>query len=555
MRTSDLGLRSHSLAFRMARFPPLRTPHWVGPPAIFGLPAVLVAGTMLLPFVYLVLRAGSAGPEAAQLLVSARALQLLAQTFALATIVTLAAVTIGVPLAWLTTRTDLPLARGWAVLLVLPLVIPSYVGAFAYLAALGPRGLVQQALAGPFGVERLPEIYGFGGAVLVLTLFTYPYVILNVRATLMRLDPAFEQASRSLGVGPWRTFVQVTLPLLRPAITAGALLVALYTLSDFGAVSLLQFDSFTRAIYLQYQGSLDRTMAAVLALLLVALTAAVLAMEAATRGRARYHRSASGVAGAPPPIALGRLRWVALGYCGAVLVVALVLPMAVLLYWMLRGMGAGAQFGPFWTALASSTYASALAAGVALLAAFPVAILGVRHPGRLTALIERVTYSAFALPGIVVALALVFFAANYTPQLYQTIGLLTFAYLIRFLPEAVGAVRSGLLHVSPSLEEAARSLGRRPHEVFLSITAPLVWPGAMAGTALVFMSTMKELPVTLLLSPIGFKTLATASWNAAAEGFFAQAALPALLIVLVSAASLPLFMPTGARRQTEELHE
>jgi iron(III) transport system permease protein len=163
----------------------------------------------------------------------------------------------------------------------------------------------------------------------------------------------------------------------------------------------------------------------------------------------------------------------------------------------------------------------------------------VRHPSRLSSLVERTTYASFALPGIVVALALVFFGANFVPLLYQTLALLVFAYVIRFLPEAVGSVRGGLLQVNPRLEEAAASLGRKRVQVFTSITAPLIAPAALGGVALVFMSAVKELPVTLLLSPIGFKTLATATWTATASGLFAQAAPPALLLVLISAASLP----------------
>jgi iron(III) transport system permease protein len=162
---------------------------------------------------------------------------------------------------------------------------------------------------------------------------------------------------------------------------------------------------------------------------------------------------------------------------------------------------------------------------------------------------------AFALPGIVIALALVFFGANYAQALYQTLALLVLAYVIRFLPEAVGSVRTGLLQVSPRLEEAARSLGSGPLRVLVRVTAPLVWPGAMAGAALVFMSTMKELPVTLLLAPIGFRTLATTSWSYATEGFFAQAALPALLLVAASAASLPLLLRQEKRQETEQTHE
>jgi iron(III) transport system permease protein len=183
-------------------------------------------------------------------------------------------------------------------------------------------------------------------------------------------------------------------------------------------------------------------------------------------------------------------------------------------------------------------YVSALAAGAAVSAALPIAVLSVRYPGLLSALLERATYIGFALPGIAVALAIVFFGVNYALPLYQTTGLLVFAYVVLFISAAVGAARTSLLQVSPRMEEAGRGLGRSPFRVFLSVTLPLVWPGIVSGAALVFLLTMKELPATLILSPIGFTTLATSVWAAASEAFFARAATPALLLVAVS--SLPL---------------
>ena len=178
--------------------------------------------------------------------------------------------------------------------IMLPLVIPSFVGGYVIMGALGPRGILQQLLEGPFGITRLPEIYGFPGALLALSLFNYPYVLLSVRAALRGLDPALEESARSLGHGSWSTFRHLTLPLLRPSITAGGLLVALYTLSDFGAVSMMQFDSFTRVIYMQYTASLNRSSAAVLALMLVMLTFSILAIETWTRGRIHYYSVGSG---------------------------------------------------------------------------------------------------------------------------------------------------------------------------------------------------------------------------------------------------------------------
>ncbi|CAN5117322.1 hypothetical protein BH23CHL9_BH23CHL9_01400 [soil metagenome] len=175
---------------------------------------------------------------------------------------------------------------------------------------------------------------------------------------------------------------------------------------------------------------------------------------------------------------------------------------------------------------------------LAVLASIPVAVLAVRHRGMLAATVERATYAGFALPGIVIGLAFVFVAARYLPWIYQTLPLLLVAYLVRFVPEAVGITRASLLQVSPRIEEVARTLGRPPAAVLRQVTLPIIRPGLMAGGALVFLTAMKELPTTILLAPTGFDTLAVRIWSATSEGFFARAAAPALLMVIVAALSL-----------------
>ena len=511
----------------------IRTP---APPAWLLGAGVLVALLGLLPIAYLLVLAASS-QDAMALVLRDRTLGVLARTLALAATVTAASVLVGVPIAWLTARSDLPARRWWTILLLLPLVVPSYVGGYAVVAAFGPRGALQSLLE-PLGVGRLPDLYGFPGAALTLTLFSFPYVVLSVRGALTRLDPAYEEVSRSLGRGPWRTFLSVTLPQLRPAVTGGALLVALYALSDFGAVSLLQFDSFTRAIYVQYRASFDPSLAAVLSLMLVACTAALLLGESRLRGRARYHRSGGGAARVARPVALGAWRWPALALCTLVLVLALGVPLATILFWLARGIGAEEPVALVWGPALNSVIASALAALLAVLASIPVAVLAVRHRGALAATVERATYAGFALPGIVIGLAIVFIAARYLPVVYQTLPLLLVAYLVRFVPEAVGATRASLLQISPRIEEVARTLGRSPGAVLRQVTLPIIRPGLIAGGAIVFLTAMKELPTTILLAPTGFDTLAVRIWSTTSEGFFARAAPPALLMVLVAAASL-----------------
>jgi iron(III) transport system permease protein len=508
-----------------------------------------VAAFTLLPAVYLVVRASEAGLDRVLDIVTAtRTVELLGRTALLAVSVTAASVVLAVPLAWLTVRTDLPFRRLWVVLTALPLAIPTYVGGFAFVAALGPRGIAQGWLE-PLGIERLPSIYGFPGAWLVLTLFTYPYVLLTVRGSMRRLDPSLEEASRTLGRGKLATLWHVTLPQLRPAITAGALLVALYTLSDFGAVSLLRFDSFTRAIYTQYRGSLDRSAAAVLGLVLVALTLAVLTAETRSRGNATYHRLHGGGARATPVTPLGRWRWPAAAACGGLVSIALVLPMSVIVYWFVRGFDADQPLRLTTTLVANSVSASALGAVAALAAAWPIALLAARHPGRLSRLVERASFTGYALPGIVVALSLVFFGARVAPAIYQTRTMLVLAYVVLFLPQAVGALRASLLQINPSLEEASRLLGRRRLATMRHVVLPLVRPGALAGLALVFLTCMKELPATLLLAPTGYATLATQVWNATSEAFFARAAAPALALVLLSSLPMALLVLRESERE------
>ena len=493
---------------------------------------------MLLPLAYLVLRSLEDGWSGVIEVVSdGETFAVLGRSVLLAVVVTAVSVAVSVPMAWLTARTDLPGRRAWAVLVALPLVVPSYVGGFVLVSALGPRGMLQGALE-PLGVERLPEIYGLPGAALALTLFSYPYVFLTVRAALRGMDPALEEAARSLGSGSWTTFFRVTLPQMRPAIVAGSLLVALYALSDFGAVSLLQYGSFSREIYIQYRSAFDRTPAAILALMLVALTAAILLIEGGTRGRGRYDQRSAARPGTL--VALGRWRWPALIFCGFVVVAALAAPVGVLTFWLVRGLAEGEPLRPLWNAAWSSVYASGLAAGVVAIAALSVAVLAVRFPGRVSRFVEHITYLGYALPGIVLALSLVFFGANYAPWAYQSLGMLVFAYAVHFLPQAVGATRAALLQVSPSVEEAARGLGRGPASVLATVTAPLAGSGILAGAALVFLTTMKELPATLLLSPTGFETLATRVWGATTDAFFARAAAPALLLIALSA--VPLYL-------------
>ena len=497
-------------------------------------PATLVALVMLLPALYLVLQASdlTAG-EIVEIVLEPRTLALAGRTLLLAGTVTAACLAIAVPVAWVTVRSDLPARRFFAVATALPLVVPSYVGAFALIAGLAPGGLVESWTG-----LRPPAPYGFWGAFVALTLFSYPYVLLTVQGSLRGIDPSLEEASRSLGHGPVATFLRVTVPQLRPSLAAGGLLVALYVLSDFGAVSMLRYSTFTRAIYLEYRAAFDRAPAAVLGLMLVALTVAVLVLEArAARDRGGQFRMRA-TTRTSPAVPLGRWRWPAAGLCTLLLVVALALPLLVMGYWLLRGVGAGEPLVFAVGAAGRSLQASALGALAAVFVALPVAIWVARSRSVMARLVDRASFTGYALPGIVVALALVYLGIRAVPWAYQTLAMLVFAYVVLFVPQAIGSIRSSLLQVSPTVDDAARTLGSTPLQVLRRIVVPLGRRGAIAGGGLVFLTAMKELPATLLLAPTGFDTLAVRVWSATNEAFFARAAAPALLLIALG--SLPL---------------
>lgn len=444
-------------------------------------------------------------------------------TLRLGSVVCVASAALGAGMAWVIERTDVPGRRVLAALAPVPLVVPTYVGALALLAAVGPRGVLTE----------MPGLIGFWGAAIALTLSTYPYVLLPARAAIATLDPALEEAARGLGDTPRRVLWRVVVPQLRPAVAAGALLSFLYVLSDFGAVALLRYDTLTRGIFLEYQSSFDRAPAAVLGVVLAVLTIGALAAERRVRGRVVPLRAAAGLRPAARS-RLGHWRWPVAGGVVAVVVAGVGFPVVLLAYWAVARRGSGDPFA-LAGAASASVGLSAAAAVVAVALALPVAVLAVRHRSRFSRVVEALSFAGYALPGLVIGLALVFAAARYLPAIYQTHLVVVIAYVVRFLPESLGAVRTSLGRVDPALEEASRSLGQSSWRTTVAVTLPLVRPGLLAGGALVFLTSMKELPATLLLRPAGTDTLAVLVWIGAGAGRYGLAAIPALVLVAVSA--------------------
>lgn len=523
-----------STAARASRLPVRARREGAGRAVIGAAAAVaLVAG---LPLAYVLVRAAGAGGETWGLLLGRRIPVLLAGTLGLAVVVGAATLVLGGGLAWLTVRTDLPGRRWLAVLCALPLAIPPYVGAVVYADVLGPRGGLQGMLE-PLGVQRLPSIFGFDGAALVLALFTYPYVFLLASAGLANLNPNYDEAARALGARPWRVAATMV-RLLLPALAGGGLLVGLYVLSDFGAVSLMRFDTFTTVIYEQLGGRFDPPAAAALSSVLMLLTLAVLVGGLRLRGGGRYVQTGGGGRRAPRP--LGRWRWPAFAGVLAVLGAALVLPLARLATWSLARL-AEVDAAALAAYAGNSLLVAGTSATVAVAAALPVA-LAIARGGRAGLALGAIAQSGYALPGVIVALAAVAISTRYVSPLYGTLTLLVLAFVVRFLPQAVQAQEAGLAQIGPNLAEAARSLGATPRAAFRRVTLPLLQPSLSAAWIVVFLTAVKELPATLVLRPIGFDTLPVRVWTPARDGLYAEAGTAALALVAISAVPLGLLL-------------
>lgn len=475
---------------------------------------MLVALFSLLPLAYLVVHVAT-GRRATVIatLASPRTLALLVNSAFLVITVTALATVIGVGLAWLTERTDLAGRNLWRVVAALPLAMPSYVAAYAWIST--------------------TELEGAAGSILVLTGSTFPYVYLSAAAALRGAGGTLEEVAASLGQNRWITFWRVTWPTVRPAAAAGGLLVATYTLSDFGSVALMRYDVFTRAIFMSYRASFDRLPAAVLACVLVVMTLVITAAEIRTRSKAASLGAAQGPKRPPVPLALGAWQLPALLTVAGLIAVSLGYPVVAVLGWFISDLGVGLP-GELGRVIANTVLVCAVAGLIATLAALPLGIYAARSTSRLSRTIQQVVYFAHGLPGLVVALAMVFFGIRYARAIYQEVPLLVLTYVLLLLSAAMGAIRGAVVVSSPRVEEAARSLGAGTGLVLRRVTLPLALPGIAAGFVLVMLSAMKELPATLLLRPAGFETLATRLWMNTEELAYADAAPYALGLVLVA---------------------
>lgn len=459
---------------------------------------------------------------------------------------------IGVSCAWLTSMCEFPGRKLFEWSLLLPMAIPAYIMAYTYTGMLDFSGPVQSVLRASFdwsyGDYWFPEVRSLGGAICMLSLVLYPYVYLITRAAFLEQSTAVLEVSRSLGNGPWRTLFFVALPLARPAIVAGMSLALMETLADYGTVQYFGVSTFTTGIFRTWFGLGSLQAASQLASLLLMAMFILIVLERWSRQKMRFHHTSS-QGKHLPRVRLEQWRgWVAWLMCAVVLLAAFLLPVIQLLSWLLQNYDN--HIDKAFLSLASNSFALAASAAVlCLLAALFLAYAKRLLNSRFENIMVRMASMGYAIPGTVIAVGVVIplgwfdniidgwmqqhWGISTGLLLSGSVAALLFAYLVRFLSVSLQTVESGLEKIKPSIDDAARSLGCSSALMLRKIHFPLMRVSVLTALLLVFVDVLKELPATLILRPFNFNTLAVRAYELASDERLAEAALPAIAIVII----------------------
>jgi len=496
-----------------------------------GLAPAIVA-IAAIPLIFVIASSGQLTGAAWQTLWTQRLPELLWNTLSLSVLVAIGCFILGVSAAFWISRRDFIGRKLVIWLMVLPLTIPTYVFAHIYTNLLESDGWLGQLWHFIFGSNSFPpELYNIFGVTFVLSLAGFSYVFLLVRGALSRSQREFEEVARLHGLNAFQVFWRVSLPLMRPAIAAGLALVVLHTLSDFGAVSMLRYQTFTLSIYMQMNGRDSYEAAAGLSLVLVFLSLTFLVLERFFRNRQRYY--GSGKSGQTELKRATRFETAAIWFwLGLIAIFSFLLPLAWMLSWSWQALVDGLITSVFWGYVGNSLFVSIAAASLTVVLGLPVALYHARKRNILSQFYLHVSSVGFVLPGPVIALGILAFVLATMPIVYGSFIVLLLAMTIRFLPLAIQAEESAAQQLTPSIEQAGRSLGATAWQNLTRVTLPIIRGGMMSAWVLVFIDTLKELPATFLLRPTGFDTLPVRIWIEASEEMLELAAPSALFLVI-----------------------
>ncbi|MGG6293858.1 ABC transporter permease [Leptolyngbya sp. AN02str] len=546
MRLSPPSPRSSNLAALQIFFDKLRPDGWT---LLVGAIALLIASPVLVVLMSLF----TPSAEVWQHLVETVLWRYIGNSLALMMGVGIGVITIGVGTAWLVTMCQFPGRRWFEWALLLPLAAPAYILAFTYTEFLEYYGPVQSLLRRLMGWQSaadywFPNIRSLPGAIALLTLTLYAYVYLLARVAFLEQSVCTLEASRSLGCSPWRSFRRVALPLARPAIAGGTALALMETLSDFGTVQYFAVDTFTTGIYRTWFGMGERAAAAQLAAFLMVFVLGLILTEQWFRRQGRYYQAGRRTQSVSRYLLTGWRQTIAIMTCALPIGLGFALPALLLVQMSLSNL-AQLTDGQFWAYARNSMLLASTSAGLGVAIALIMAY-GLRlRPSAGMSLGVRTAAMGYAIPGSVIAVGVLvplgrfdnavdaWMRANFGIStgllLSGTMVALVFAYLVRFLAVAFNTVEASLGRVKPSLDDAARSLGHSPTATLRKVHAPLIGSGLLTAALLVFVDVMKELPATLIVRPFNLDTLAVRAYQLAADERLAQAALPALAVVVV----------------------
>jgi len=497
---------------------------------------VLIACFFSLPFFYLIYRTFDAWQTQSNQLdnFSQNITNPTINTIALAISVSVFAAVLGTYLAWVTIRTNIRLKKTFTTLFIIPLAIPTYVGALGYIGSLNPQGGLIARSTSLLGVDTPTRIRGFWPALLFLVLFTYPYVFMIVRAKLKRMNPELEESGQLLGHSKFQIFTKITLPQLKASIISGALIVFLYCLSEYGAVQLLGYDTLTRVIYTNF---LSNTFVSSTSSIFLAVIASLVIIYERRYGVRTTNNSDHKITESVNTN-LGRFAILIYLSLLTTIIMTLVIPISSFVYWAFRGYS---QANIDWIEISGLTVRTLLTGTIAGLVTMLIIVPAAQftlHSKKFSAKTARLSIlMGYATPGVVIALAIVFWNLR-TPGfgwLYQTYPMLIIAYVLHFGSLGLGSAETALKAVPDSLKESARLLNSSNLQRWIKVHIPIMRPGIFSGVGLVLLATIKELPATLKLAPTGFSTLATDIFSASGEGFDAKTGVLSLILIAVSA--------------------
>ena len=502
--------------------------------------SLVLAFFLVLPLLYLLTKITFEFKLFFDFILNTNILRLSFNTISLILLVVIFSVLISLPLAYLNVRSNLPFAKYLTSISVLPIALPSYVMATTQIEIWSKNGWVHNFLKIFFEMKTFPSFYGLIGSVFVLSLITYPYVYIGLAAMFRRFDYQMIDASKTLGDNPFQSFYKIIFPLVRPTIVGGSLLVSLYVLSDFGAVSLLRFNTFTIAIFNRMYNSISNYGVLEISLLAIMFCFIILFIESRSKNEARHFSNSK--LSDNKKADLGFWKWILLPLTLLPLIFGFILPISVLIYWIIIGIGEDMGFMDVIQPTINTLMISSVSAIFITLVCIPLLITIKKNVRLLSFFVDKVSYIGLSLPGVIVSMSLVFFCINYFDYIYQTFIVLVLGYFISFLPAALGPIKSSMSQIDPKLEDASLTLGASKIKTYLNVVVKLASPGFIYGGVLVFILCLKELPATLILSPIGFQTLATEIWSNASEAFFIKTALASIVLVFIAGIPSYIFM-------------